>query len=171
MIQDGVTAGPLPKRPLETRLAAVIETATSTFFEALDGEVRATAQLHVQKAAQAADEAWPQTVDGHNGPVVTNPTVSELEHPSSASQYDDGDDMDFSLNPRKRRLSAPQLQAQLSRLSDRTRLRRLKNTHTHSAPRVRGSKWREHKYCATRISLTNGSATWTRVRDCPKAAR
>ena len=53
------------------------------------------------------------TVDGHNGPSVTNPTVSELEHPSSASQDDDGDDMDFSSTPRKSRLSAPQLQAQL----------------------------------------------------------
>ena len=35
--------------------------------------------------------------------------------------------MDFSA-PRKSRLSAPQLQAQLSRLTDRARLRRLKNT-------------------------------------------
>ena len=38
--------------------------------------------------------------------------------------------MDFSA-PRKSRLSAPQLQAQLSRLTDRTRLRRLKNTLCH----------------------------------------
>ena len=36
-------------------------------------------------------------------------------------------DMDFSA-PRKGQLSAPQLQAQLSRLTDRTRLRRLKDT-------------------------------------------
>ena len=32
-------------------------------------------ELHVQKAAQAADEAWQQTVDGHNGPCVTNPNI------------------------------------------------------------------------------------------------
>ena len=50
-----------------------------------------------------------------------------LEHPGSASQDDDGDDTDFSA-PRKSRLGAPQLQAQLSRQTDRTRLRRLKNT-------------------------------------------
>ena len=37
------------------------------------------------------------------------------------------EDMDFSA-PRKSRLSAPQLQAQLSRLTDRTRHRRLKST-------------------------------------------
>ena len=53
--------------------------------------------------------------------------MSDLEHPSSASQDEDGDDMDFSA-PRKSWLSAPQLQAQLSRLTHRTRLRRLKNT-------------------------------------------
>ena len=49
-----------------------------------------------RKAAQRADEAWQQTVDGHNGPVVTDATVSELEHSSSASEDDDSDDMDFS---------------------------------------------------------------------------
>ena len=124
MIQDAVTAGVLL---LEARLDAVIATATSTYLEALDDEDRITAKLYVQKAAPAADETWQQTVDGHTGPVVTNPTVSELEHPSSASQDDDSDGMDFSA-PRKSRLSAPQLQAQLSRLSDRTRFRRLKNT-------------------------------------------
>ena len=57
MIQDAVTPGILPKHPLQTRLAAVIETATSTYLEALDDDDRATAKLYVQKAAQAADEA------------------------------------------------------------------------------------------------------------------
>ena len=58
---------------------------------------------------------------------VTNPTIASLEHPSSASQDEDSDDMDFSA-PRQSRLSAPQLQAQLSRHTDRTRLRRPKDT-------------------------------------------
>ena len=49
---------------LETRLSEVIETATSTYLSALDNEERATAKLYVQKAAQAADEAWQQTVSG-----------------------------------------------------------------------------------------------------------
>ena len=57
MIQDGVTAGPLPMGPVETRLAAVIETALSTYLDALDDEDKATAKLYVQKAAQAAEEA------------------------------------------------------------------------------------------------------------------
>ena len=115
MIQDAVWAGLLPKHLLETRLAAVIETDLG----ALDDEDQATAKLYVQKAAQAADEAWQQTVGGLQGPSVADPTIASLEHPSSVSQDEDSDDVDF---------SAPQLQAQLSRLTDQTRLKRLKST-------------------------------------------
>ena len=39
---------------------------------------KATGKLYVQKAAQAADEAWQQTIGGLQGPSVTNPTVSAL---------------------------------------------------------------------------------------------
>ena len=76
MTQDAVTAGLLPKHPLETRLAAIIGTATSTCLGALDDEDRATAKLYVQKAAQAAEVAWQQTIRGLQGPSVTHPTVS-----------------------------------------------------------------------------------------------
>ena len=62
VIQDAFTAGFLPKEPLETRLAAVIGTALSTYLDALDDEDEATAKLYVQKAAQAAAEAWQQTI-------------------------------------------------------------------------------------------------------------
>ena len=44
MMQDAVTAGLLLKWPLEVRLDVVIETATATCLEALDGEDRATAR-------------------------------------------------------------------------------------------------------------------------------
>ena len=54
MIQDAVLAGLLPKHTLANRHAANSETATSTYFGALDDEERATAKLYVQKAAQAA---------------------------------------------------------------------------------------------------------------------
>ena len=76
MIQDAVVAGFLPKQPLETRhnpprsprwrrpLAAVIETATSAYLDALDSEDQAMAKLYVQKAAQEASEAaWQQTIE------------------------------------------------------------------------------------------------------------
>ena len=54
--------------------------------------------------------------------------MSELEHTTAASKGDHDDDADFSLAPRKSRLSPPQHQAQHSRLTDRTRLKLLKNT-------------------------------------------
>ena len=151
-IREAVWAGLLPEQILEARLSEVMA-ATSTYLSALDSDEQATAKLYVQKAAQAVDEAWQKTIRGLQGPGVTNPTIASLEHPSSASQDEDSEDMDFSA-PRKSRLSAPQLQAQLSRLTDRTRHRRLKS-----------SRLRRSKTCATRMSPTSGSATWTRVRE------
>ena len=126
MIRDAVWAGLL--------LEQILETATSTYLSALDSDEQARAKLYVQKAAQAADEAWQQTIAGLQRPGVANPTIASLAHPSSASQNEDNDDMDFSA-PQKSRLSAPQLQAQLSRLTGRTRLGRLKNS-----PRVLDSR-------------------------------
>ena len=98
MIQDPVLAGLLPKQPLETRLAAGIETAISTYLSGLNDGDQATAKLYVQTVAQAADEAWQQTIGGLQGPSVANPTIASLEHPSSASQDEDSDDMDFSAH-------------------------------------------------------------------------
>ena len=80
MIQDAAAAGLLSKQPLETRLDAVVETATSDNLDALDSEDQAMAKLYVQKAAQTANEAWQQAIDGNNGPNVMNPAVSELKH-------------------------------------------------------------------------------------------
>ena len=128
MIRDAVWAGLLPEQILEARLSEVIETATSTYPSALDNDEQATAKLYVQKAAQAADEAWQQTIAGLQGPGVANPTTALPGTPQlPPPRMEDSDDMDFSA-PRKSRLSAPQLQAQLSRLTDRSRLRRLKDT-------------------------------------------
>ena len=98
MIRDAVWAGLLAEQILEARLATVIETATSTYLSALDDEDQATAKLYVQKAAQAADEAWQQSVGGLQGPSVANPTIASVEHPGSASQDEDSDDMDLSAS-------------------------------------------------------------------------
>ena len=77
-----------------------------------------------RKAAQAADEAWQQLVLGRNGLVVPNSTVAGQS--SSATQNQDEGDEVTTGPSRKSRLSAVQLQAQVSRMLDRTRLRRLK---------------------------------------------
>ena len=80
MIRDAVWAGLLPEQILETRFSDVIETATSTYLSALDSDEQATAKLHVQKAPQAADEAWQQTIAGLQGLGVGYPTIASLEH-------------------------------------------------------------------------------------------
>ena len=62
------------QRSLERLFPAFTEDSTE---QATVGEEKATAKLYIQKAAKAADEAWLQTVEGHNGPTVTNATVSQ----------------------------------------------------------------------------------------------
>ena len=47
----------LPKQPLVTGLAAVIEAATTTYIEALNDE----------KQPRQRTSTWQQTVEGHNG--------------------------------------------------------------------------------------------------------
>ena len=65
--------------PLGTRPAAVVETATPPISAPLMTKMK----LYVQKAAQAADEAWQQTMGGLQGPGVANPTIASLENPGS----------------------------------------------------------------------------------------
>ena len=64
MIRDGIWAGLLPEQIVEARLTQVIETGTSTSLSAPNNSEQATTKLKIQKAAQAADEAWQQTVAG-----------------------------------------------------------------------------------------------------------
>ena len=114
MIKDAVWAGLLPEQILEARLSEVIEKATSICLCALDSDEQATAML----AANCRGTARTRR---------RKPDHTSLEHPSSAFHDDDSDDKDFSVS-RKGRHTGPQLQAHLSRLIDRSRLRRLKDT-------------------------------------------
>ena len=96
---------------------------SSHLFETLGDGDRATAKLHVKKAAQAADEAWWQTVDGHNGLALRNRQCQNSNIPVRILKMMTAKIWFFSSAPRKSRPSAPQLRTQLSRLSERTRLR------------------------------------------------
>ena len=102
MIQDAVTAGLLLQQPLETRLTQVIETGTSTRQQTKHGNKQST---------------------GSTGPTLRTQQCRNSNIPVRLLK------MMTAKMPRKCRLSAPQLQAQLLRLSDSdTRPRRLKNT-------------------------------------------
>ena len=121
-------------QPLLVRLDTLIETATAAFFDALDDFEKPTAMLYLQKEAQAANDTWQQTIQGHNGPTIMNPKVPHVEQSGPSSQHGDEDTEPTFASHRKNRFSGPQIQAQLFRLSDRTRLRRLKKTlHTQNA--------------------------------------
>ena len=77
MIRDAVWAGHLLGQILEARLSEVNETATSTYLSALDNDE----ELNVQKAAQAADEAWQLTIAGLQGLGVANSTIASSPPP------------------------------------------------------------------------------------------
>ena len=188
--QDAATAKLLPKQPLATRLGADIEAANAAHLDTHDGAKKTTAGLCLQKTAEAASKSWHQAVQGHSGPAVPNPTISECEQSSSASQDDDDDSERTSPPTRKKRLSAPQLQAQLARLSDRTRLRRLKDTlhskgawqqvtriedlcHTHVSHKwlyhldaCEGSVFTPHDDIITNVQKKLGNRAWTGFGQC-----
>ena len=111
-----LTDGLLPEQPLLARLSALIESATAAFLDALDDSEK--------PICTGQPESWQQTVQGHNGPTVINPTVSDIELSGGASQDDDDGSEPAFAPHRKRRLSTPQFQRN-SRLSDRTQLQRL----------------------------------------------
>ena len=99
----------------------------STYLDAVDDEDEAMAKLYVQKAAQSAEEAWLQTVGGLQGPCVTNPTVAafEFEHPSPAMKT-----VRTRISQRPGRADSVRRSSKRSfhRQTDRTRLRRVKDT-------------------------------------------
>ena len=62
MKRDTSNAGLLGAEPLFERLDRMVDAATAVSLEALDDGARATANLYLQKAALAADEAREQAV-------------------------------------------------------------------------------------------------------------
>ena len=179
MIQDGVTAGLLPQQPLEERLDAIISAATSTCLS--KPLTRRTKQLQsclIKKQLRQEAKRGRKRSNASRSRAFQAPTIAAFELPTSSSQDDDSDDMDFS-SPRKSRFNTPQLQAQLSRLAGRTRLRRLKDTlhskgareqvtriedlcHTHVS-----HKWLYHlDACAGRVLTPQDSRSWTGPGEC-----
>ena len=123
MIRDAVWAGLHPEQILEARLTEVIQTATSTNLSALDnaenGKAGCSEGSSGSRRSMAANSRRIAGTRRHK-----NLTIASFDHTCSASQDEDSDDSHFSA-PRSSRLGASQVHAQLSRLTDRARLRRL----------------------------------------------
>ena len=140
------TVDVLPEQPLELKRRPP---PSSTLLTTLSTPA---SRLYLQKAAQAADESWQQTVHGHKGPTITRqsiPGVVQSGSPPSTTMTTPNQH----LLHRTSRLSAPQLHAPLSRLSDRTRLRQ---TKTRCTPKERCIKQQELRICVARMSPING---------------
>ena len=152
-----------PNQPL--RLAAVIETATSTNLGAIDDEDRATAKLYVQQAVQAAEEAWQQPIGELQEPSVKKPIVSDLKQPSSAAQDVDGEEVD-SKEPTQC-AAAPSAVALDSgvRRQQVTRIEDLCHTHVfhkwlYHLGACAGSVLTPHNY-VTNVQKRLGNRAWT----------
>ena len=78
MILDGVTAGLLPKQPHRNTLGRSHRHSPLHLPGALDDKDKATAKLYVQKAVQAAEAAWQQTIGGLQKPHSISPRTSQL---------------------------------------------------------------------------------------------
>ena len=90
MIRGATNAWLLVASPLLARLDVLVDNDTAPLLEPLDDSEEATANLHLQEATRAADEAWEQSVQGHHGPSVAGPTITDVEHADPTSQDDDG---------------------------------------------------------------------------------
>ena len=120
MIRDAVLAGLLPEQLLETRLSELIETATSTYLTMRSKRQHGCSSRKPHRQRTSLRNTLSR---GSKAPE----SLARPLHPWDIPASPLSDDMDFSV-PRKSRLSGPQLQAQLSRLTVWTRLRRLKDT-------------------------------------------
>ena len=122
VIRDVTTAGLVVGRPRLTRLDVRVETAIAAF---LDTSMTARGSPLPSQSRPGNDEAWEHEVCGKNGPSITGPTVADVEraHPLLKEVKT----VKESPIPLARRGRLNELQAQLSRLSDRMTLRRLKD--------------------------------------------
>ena len=104
----------------------LVQAASAASLDTLDDSEKLTAHHCLQKAAQEAEPPWQQIIHGHSGSSTAKPRLQKWNKVTSQPE-DDGDEI-ICVPARNGRLNGPQLQAQLSRLSDRTRLRRLQST-------------------------------------------
>ena len=102
MIRDAVWEGLHPEQILEARLSEVIDTATSTNLRALDNDELSNREVVCSEGRQ-------QTIGRLHGPVSQTRPSHPSNIPSSASQDENSDEMDFSTASKEpaQRAAAP----------------------------------------------------------------
>ena len=117
----------------------VVEAASAASLGTLDNSEKLAAHHFLQKAAQVAEEPWQQIIHGHSGPSTAKSSMSQLEVEDSTCRNYRHNCLGFMTEP---------------------------GCGAHKAPywlRKRGTKLRELKICATRMSVINGFITRTPV--------
>ena len=109
MIRDATIAGLLPEQLFVVCLGDIVEVASAAFSGTLIDSEKPTAHLYLPNAAQAAEGAWQQETQGHNGPWIANPTIAQVEQSDPTSQHEDDGDKITCVPARKGQLKAPQL--------------------------------------------------------------
>ena len=122
MIHSAAEAGLLSLEKMEARLEDVTDSARAAFLERLDEVERVRAEEFIDRAKLAANEAFQRVVGGAASPEPPPPV---LNHETGEAGDDDGDDAPPGAF---KRVSASQLQKELSKLVDQTKARRLDGT-------------------------------------------
>jgi hypothetical protein len=113
MIQSGAVAGLLPVASLERRLDGLVNAAETAFLATLDEIEKVKAEEFLRRAKVASASAWTHMVRDGAGPEPPAPRIAR-------EVGEQADDEANENNGRGRRISAPQLQRELSVLSDGT---------------------------------------------------
>ena len=130
MIQDAATAERLSKHPLVARLDAIIEAATAVYLEALDGAEKPICKRQPRQPTHPGSKQLKGTMV-QSSPIQQCQKMNRTALPHRMMMMTPNTPV---LHTEKGSSAHHSLQAQLSRLSDRTRLRRVKNTlHTKGA--------------------------------------
>ena len=119
MLKECIVAGLLPVDQLENQLDGLIAAAEVSYLSELDESERVKAEDFLRRAKVAAAAAWERTRIAAPGPELIAPRI-----PRDVGDNDDDDDAGVGRR-RGGRISAPQLQRELSILIDGTKVRRL----------------------------------------------
>ena len=148
-------AGLLDAAALEDRLSRRLEAAKISFLANLDEVEKVLAEDFIKRAQDAAEDSWMHAVSRSN---------QEPEAPSVVREGHEGEeDSSDDLRQRSVRISAPQLQRELSILSDRTKARRLdaeleRQGAWHQLERIKGLRHREvsHRWLRNLDTMRGG---------------
>ena len=132
-------AGLLSASRLQDRLSRTLSAAEATYLQSLDEVEKVRAEDFIRRAKATAEVMWTNLLDGN---TAREPVAPRVPRDEGEDEEDDG------VQTRSAKLSAPQLQRELSMLVDRTKARRLEASLQsqgawHQLDRLKGLRHKE----------------------------